>query len=1361
MAGVEQGFLISTPLSPLYSQKPISISIRTSRQQLPLPPNPSDSDVHPEHAILSIIATTTTHGTIALRLLHGGIIAELISLSCQVTPLRFVFPAAVLPNVGVFLVDSETLHVLAITTAGSLYRLVIPIDGRSLWQNQGDDLWSQEYHIVNFPEGERPLVHVEGTHSVTVALSNGSLLRLEASPTLQDDEWSEAIFHHGSFLTSLTSLLPLQSGLSGSGDIISMASHPWPTDLGYMWTLSRDRTLRLWKAKVGCVASKNLNSHGNQYSPSPGSSANAVKQPLLDAAPQSLLKVFSLDERVYVLAFIPTTSATSGGVFRLFDTYGDYLHDVSAFECSRSSVHSYLQDFIVHGKTLHTLWERQGRSTVESAELQLGEGENEEFQPKWEVATYVNEPELTPAYMEEQLLTPGSLTDKYLEALLRPGVFSSLTLKTAIDQYTDSCLSLPSAPLPQLTTVYTTVEEQIASVVGCTVNLNRDPQTGALQHAAYWTALKRDWEGFIARCREIERSARWPLALGMKDQDVAVVIERERIGLLVNEDLPIQLQRLSHHHPTDFDSQYDLLPIMSKLRSEVGPQTMSTVQDRIVDILHQEIAFGYSDILQDQARRVGFRESLAEGLSEWFTGRLQSVDDLKAGVVAALDVIGGFDADVKSEEVDDTSTLLTTENPSTVSTGLTVAYIVTTISARYDLCLSLMTLLFFIADELSTWDPALLGEVFAVFRGISMLRQIASQPTTASGKQEAHPTERAGSEDVILRMRNMNVTNGGSILAPRFSLIHLLLSQAEPRTRLPGAAHHFLDSTGLLRSISPSIATTHEVLLCERVRLLGLSDVARDLLAWLPRTPGAVFVLASAWLHLGRPADSAELLGKLASSFGPDCALMQEDRDALLAVMPSARVFESPFTFYTHASDMFKNHLLVNYEVLFAELAISTAPPNVDTSSLWFNVIKGYLDLGRYADAYATLMATPYEKQKRECASQLTFQMCENDAIDTFMSFDFAGISKEVEAALSFKARNAEPGSRPSYAHILYTWYVRRGNYRDGALVMYQQAQKMTTAVIDAASFAEKAQAQLEAIMISINALSLVDSKNAWIIVPKSNPTARKRRLNVNYVPESKFSSRKYDSEIVHLSDMQYDCALLQAQIDLVHKDPGLLSSQGFLMPPTLIVMRLATLNLYERALTTARALEVDMVDIFTKLAAHCLRLTRNSDGPIQEEGGDWLLTDQVASWSRSPAERGWNYLHRSLERHDSAKTDYRYSKAVLETILTHDKGSTAPPWLIQTLEKYQPEYLIRAALRYERVDLAMEYSLSMVHQEKVKLARESPKTAGATWLPYNLLDQVLVAAAEQPRPPIRLVELRTELNARFQHLQKLSQKSR
>jgi len=58
--------------------------------------------------------------------------------------------------------------------------------------------------------------------------------------------------------------------------------------------------------------------------------------------------------------------------------------------------------------------------------------------------------------------------------------------------------------------------------------------------------------------------------------------------------------------------------------------------------------------------------------------------------------------------------------------------------------------------------------------------------------------------------------------------------------------------------------------------------------------------------------------------------------------------------------------------------------------------------------------------------------MCEGNAVETLMTFDFTGIASDVEAALAFKARNADPRSQPSYSRILYAWYIRRGDYRNG-----------------------------------------------------------------------------------------------------------------------------------------------------------------------------------------------------------------------------------------------------------------------------------------------------------------------------------------
>jgi nuclear pore complex protein Nup160 len=60
--------------------------------------------------------------------------------------------------------------------------------------------------------------------------------------------------------------------------------------------------------------------------------------------------------------------------------------------------------------------------------------------------------------------------------------------------------------------------------------------------------------------------------------------------------------------------------------------------------------------------------------------------------------------------------------------------------------------------------------------------------------------------------------------------------------------------------------------------------------------------------------------------------------------------------------------------------------------------------------------------------------MCEENAVEKLITFNFAAFADEVEDALSFKARNVDPRLRPCYSRILYTWYVFRGDYRNGKL---------------------------------------------------------------------------------------------------------------------------------------------------------------------------------------------------------------------------------------------------------------------------------------------------------------------------------------
>ena len=87
--------------------------------------------------------------------------------------------------------------------------------------------------------------------------------------------------------------------------------------------------------------------------------------------------------------------------------------------------------------------------------------------------------------------------------------------------------------------------------------------------------------------------------------------------------------------------------------------------------------------------------------------------------------------------------------------------------------------------------------------------------------------------------------------------------------------------------------------------------------------------------------------------------------------------------------------------------------------------------------------------------------------------------------------------------------------------------------------------------------------------------------------------------------------------------------------------------------------------------------------------------------------------------------------------------------------------------MRFELLELALELSLSLVHkvrfslectngqlftirrQAESRLAQDPPKTAMSTWLPYTLIDQLLVATNEQTQSDLsnRAIGLHRDLH--------------
>ena len=83
--------------------------------------------------------------------------------------------------------------------------------------------------------------------------------------------------------------------------------------------------------------------------------------------------------------------------------------------------------------------------------------------------------------------------------------------------------------------------------------------------------------------------------------------------------------------------------------------------------------------------------------------------------------------------------------------------------------------------------------------------------------------------------------------------------------------------------------------------------------------------------------------------------------------------------------------------------------------------------------------------RQKDFLGQLISVMCESNEVGRLNTLGFVGFQQEVEAILSFKARNSDPLRFPNYYKVLYSWHISRGDYRSGKwLVSPHPESKMT-----------------------------------------------------------------------------------------------------------------------------------------------------------------------------------------------------------------------------------------------------------------------------------------------------------------------------
>lgn len=153
-------------------------AVPTARRDIPLAT--ARLGIADEHASFASLFHSADTGHVLLRVVQGGLAVELISLMYNVSPIRFVFPAAIVPNPALTVYDGR-FYMIVVTSVGTLFRLSLPwyTDGQ-YWHGPLSKNWCKEWQIKKLGGTEPKLLYVHDAHDVAIALNCGGYLRLES-----------------------------------------------------------------------------------------------------------------------------------------------------------------------------------------------------------------------------------------------------------------------------------------------------------------------------------------------------------------------------------------------------------------------------------------------------------------------------------------------------------------------------------------------------------------------------------------------------------------------------------------------------------------------------------------------------------------------------------------------------------------------------------------------------------------------------------------------------------------------------------------------------------------------------------------------------------------------------------------------------------------------------------------------------------------------------------------------------------------------------------------------------------------------------------------------------------------------------
>ncbi|KAI1265054.1 nucleoporin Nup120/160-domain-containing protein [Xylariaceae sp. FL1019] len=1015
--------------------------------------------------------------------------------------LNFYFPNQIRPSCVALAdpQDHDALAVYVVDQVGQLYTLFLRPDSfrkRSFVENGLGDVC--KVHMPAALKGgfKTPfrLIAVN-SNQLVIALTDGGNLRLDknASHTVSQPTWKEVHYNARSLLRGFQKYIMGKPGFDETAAAAAVETGLGMNNASYLLTVCLDHRLRIWNLNTGQIlGAMDL--------------LNAPRDPQemgkwhLDSTQTNLIRIIGETEGKRLCI---TYSPIGAGEFKFWkmESDDDLTVDVNDLYPNARLIPSpplgsdvwTLADFNVtervggHGLRMWIMWKNNMAYRIQELSFlvdELPEVWSDQWRSVYSDTMIPSPPVSSPS-------DPVQASERWLKLILTPDRFSHATLKAALSAYEQAIgMTEKKGRASQ------DVAESICSAISSSASLQK-ASSGALDYEGFRTSTESHWRKFYRILVEIDKPRGEALSLAYEPRtEMPWVVCADSISAI--RDFTA-LERIYYNPQSRHMEPDDLSSFIATAHNFVEVFSDSTLQI-CKSVLHAEL---FEESSKTDQERIQFFSDKA--------GFWRQISDEDCSQVT--DVLGANFNVVTSNLYQQMMALCNaTWNPkrpmeyplTEFGRGVIIRAAKDVAELQWNVCFSQLILLVHMEFEFDRPEDALhnrinIGIVYRsllqALRRLELIRWLANTRLPASVYRGDKSNSMSGSPSNRTKRPGDDVKLSTVLEESIGHLLGVSDIGFEPASTLPSAITNIV---GNLCAHESDVELQPQYIQCALL-VRERADLALELSPFADQDPFSVYIQGRVSLALRNFEDAALFFKKAAYGMSTPQANPGRHSSGLLDDEEWNLLFNGAPRYYAHILSLYEKQKAYSFVVDFAQLAlqfINKKTPDADLirTEVQSRLFSAAAALSRFELAHSTLVAMKDRALQHSFLRTLIQKMCDNLHNTELVALSFPGLQNAVDEILEQKCEETvDVITGVPYHQILYSWRIKRNDYRGAAAILLDRIQKLRQLGEGDQLTGED---MLDTVitrqyLMLINVLSCVEVKQAWVttedVLPQSH----------------------------------------------------------------------------------------------------------------------------------------------------------------------------------------------------------------------------------------------------------------------------------